>query len=104
MLRLAAHQISDVIYAKLMGEAGAFTTRIAYVTREEKKPGRPEYRLQIADSDGYGPITVVKSIEPLMSPAWSPDGKNIAYVSFEGKRSMVYMQDVASGKRERIAQ
>ena len=104
MLRLAAHQISDVIYAKLMGEAGAFTTRIAYVTKEEKRPGKPEYRLQIADSDGYGPITVVKSVEPLMSPAWSPDGKNIAYVSFEGKRSMVYMQNVSSGKRERIAQ
>ncbi|MBE9515855.1 MAG: Tol-Pal system beta propeller repeat protein TolB [Proteobacteria bacterium] len=104
MLRLAAHQISDVIYAKLMGEAGAFTTRIAYVTKKELRRGRPEYRLQIADSDGYGPITVVKSVEPLMSPAWSPNGKKIAYVSFEGKRSMVYVQHVASGRRERIAQ
>ncbi|MDH5633232.1 MAG: Tol-Pal system beta propeller repeat protein TolB [Gammaproteobacteria bacterium] len=104
LLRLAAHQVSDVIYAKLMGESGAFATRIAYITKKEIQPGRAEYRLQIADSDGYGPVTAVTSREPLMSPAWSPDGNQIAYVSFEGKRSMVYIQEVATGKRERIAQ
>lgn len=103
LLRTAAHQISDVVYEKLTGEPGAFTTRIAYVTREGK--GRHAiFKLQIADSDGYGAITVVKSREPLMSPAWSPDGNKIAYVSFERKRSMVYEQNVSNGRRKLLAQ
>lgn len=103
LLRTAAHQISDVVYEKLTGEPGAFTTRIAYVTREGRG-NRATYRLQIADSDGYGPITAVKSREPLMSPSWSPDGNRIAYVSFERKRSMIYEQNVSDGKRKLLAQ
>lgn len=102
LLRTTAHQIADVVYEKLTGEPGAFNTRIAYVTREGK--GRQSvYKLQVADSDGYGPVTVVHSPEPLMSPAWSPDGRRLAYVSFEQKRSMVYVQDIASGKRRKVA-
>ena len=103
LLRSAAHQISDTVYEKLTGEPGAFSTRIAYVTDVKAAQGNNVYKLQIADSDGYGPITAVKSKEPLMSPAWSPDGSKIAYVSFERKRSMVYLQNVADGKRELLA-
>ena len=104
MLRTVAHQISDIIYEKLMGEPGAFNTRIAYITREDTNPGGVSYKLQVADSDGYGPQTIVRSAEPMLSPAWSPDGKRLAYVSFEDKRAKVYMQNVADGRRELIAQ
>jgi TolB protein len=104
LLRSVAHQISDIIYQKLTGEPGAFNTRIAYVTLEELAHARPVYKLQVADSDGFNPQTVVRSTEPLLSPAWSPDGKRLAYVSFEDKRSKVYIQNVADGRRELIAQ
>jgi TolB protein len=104
LLRQVAHQISDIIYEKLTGEPGAFNTRIAYVTLEEAPQARPIYKLQVADSDGYDPKTVVRSTEPLLSPAWSPDGKRLAYVSFEDRRSKVYIQNVADGSRELIAQ
>ncbi|HEX7043584.1 MAG TPA: Tol-Pal system beta propeller repeat protein TolB [Burkholderiales bacterium] len=105
LLRTVAHQIADVVYEKLTGEPGAFNTRIAYVTREAANPkAAAVYRLQIADSDGHNPRTVVRSPEPLLSPAWSPDGKRIAYVSFEDKRSKVYIQNLADGRRELIAE
>jgi TolB protein len=103
-LRLVAHQIADLVYEKLTGERGAFATRIAYVTRESIAPKRGLYKLQVADSDGYGARTVVRSFEPLMSPAWSPDGDRIAYVSFEDKRPKVYVQNVGDGKRDKIAE
>ncbi|MHB8623599.1 MAG: Tol-Pal system beta propeller repeat protein TolB [Sulfuricaulis sp.] len=103
MLRSVAHQISDIIYEKITGQPGAFSTRIAYVTREELHGTKPIYMLQVADSDGYNPQTVVRSAEPLMSPAWSPDGRSLAYVSFEDKRSKVYIQNIADGQRELIA-
>jgi len=103
LLRSVAHQISDVIYEKITGEPGSFNTRIAYVTREEPNGGKPVYKLQVADSDGYNPQTVVRSPEPLLSPAWSLNGKRLAYVSFEGKRSKIYIQNVLDGKRELLA-
>lgn len=101
-LRRAAHHIADIIYEKLTGEPGAFNTRIAYVVAK-KHLNPPRYELQVADSDGYNPETVVSSPQPIMSPAWSPDGTHIAYVSFEKKRAEVFVQNLAMGTRESVA-
>ena len=101
-LRDVAHQISDAIYEKVLGVPGAFYTRIAYVTATGS--GRAtQYALMVADSDGYNPQTVVRSPEPLLSPSWSPDGRRLAYVSFEGGSSSIYAQDINSGGRELLA-
>jgi TolB protein len=97
-LRLAAHRIADYIHEKLTGEKGVFSTRIAYVTR-----GGGRYTLRIADADGEGGQVALNSPEPIISPAWSPDGKELAYVSFESQKAVVYTQEVASGKRRAIA-
>ncbi|GMR19647.1 MAG: Tol-Pal system beta propeller repeat protein TolB [Gammaproteobacteria bacterium] len=102
MLRTTAHQISDIVYEQLTGQPGAFTTRIAYITRQRQGKGNV-FKLQVADSDGYAPKTIVRSSEPLLSPAWSPDGKRLAYVSFEHKRPVLYTQDLGSGRREKLA-
>ena len=101
-LRNVAHQISDIIYEKLTGEKGAFNTKVAYVTVEKTKKGK-RYLLQVADSDGFAPQTILDSHQPLMSPAWSPDASKLAYVSFENKRSMIYLQRLSDGKRENVA-
>ena len=101
-LRRTAHHISDLVYQKLTGKKGAFSTRIAYVT-STGKPKKKRYKLLVADADGYNPRTIASSVEPLMSPAWSPDGKKLAYVSFENKRSAIYIQTLATGKREKVA-
>jgi TolB protein len=101
-LRNVAHQISDIIYEKLTGEKGAFNTKIAYITVEKKKRGR-RFLLQVADSDGFSPQTILDSNQPLMSAAWSPDARKLAYVSFEKKRSMIYIQRLSDGKRENVA-
>ncbi len=102
-LRHLGHHISDLIYQKLTGFPGAFSTRIAYISLNwhNGKPG--QYRLEVADADGYNPQTILKSSEPIMSPAWSPDGKQLAYVSFENHRSQIYIADVATGQRERVS-
>lgn len=100
-MRHDAHRISDIIYEKLTGQRGAFATRIAYIT-VEKKGKTQEHRLQIADADGYNPQTILTSPEPLMSPAWSPDGRRLAYVSFERRRAAVYVQEVATGQRRKL--
>jgi TolB protein len=102
-LRHLAHHISDLIYEKLTGFPGAFSTRIAYVSLNwaNGKPG--QYRLEVADADGFNPQNILKSSEPIMSPAWSPDGKQLAYVSFENHRSQIYITDVATGHRERVS-
>lgn len=97
-LRRAAHQVSDMVYEALTGERGAFATRVAYVTaigRAEQK----RFSVVIADADGENPVVIASSSEPLMSPAWSPDGRQLAYVSFENKRSEVYIQTLATGER-----
>ena len=101
-LRATAHRISDMIYERLTGEPGAFSTRIAYVTSVMGSDNKLQYSLNVADADGYGQQTVVRSSEPLMSPAWSPQGDRLAYVSFEGKASSIYVQNVATGDREKL--
>ncbi|HET6913152.1 MAG TPA: Tol-Pal system beta propeller repeat protein TolB [Rhodanobacteraceae bacterium] len=101
-LRRVAHQIADQIYQKIIGVPGAFDTRIAYVTAVGTGQNT-QYSLIIADSDGYNPQTVVRSREPLLSPAWSPDGSKIAYVSFEHGDSAIYMQDVTTGARRLLS-
>lgn len=102
-LRRTAHEISDIIYEKLIGVRGAFATRVAYITVHKKTDGTKKYTLQIADADGYNPQILLESPEPLLSPAWSPDGKKLAYVSFEGKNSAIYVQDVLTGTRSKVA-
>ena len=100
-MRDVAHQISDAVYEKILGIPGAFWTRIAYVTSSGLGRGA-RYALMVADADGWNPRTVVNSTEPLMSPSWSPDGRRLAYVSFEGGNSAVWIQDIASGSREKV--
>jgi TolB protein len=98
-LRLTAHKIADVIYEKLIGEKGAFATRIAYVVR---LPGK-RFALHVADADGYGPQTILSSNEPIISPMWSPDGTKLAYVSFEQRKPVVYVQSIVTGARQAVA-
>ncbi len=93
-LRQTAHRIADAIYEKLTGDVGVFSTKIAYILKRGKR-----YELQVADADGYGPQTVLASNEPIISPAWSADGSKLAYVSFEQKKPIVYVQNLANGQR-----
>lgn len=96
--RVTAHRIADLIYEKLTGEKGVFATRITYVN---KLNGR--YQLQVADADGFNPQTVVSSKEPIISPSWSPDGTKLAYVSFEKKKPIIFVQSLLSGQRMILA-
>ncbi|WP_368562701.1 Tol-Pal system beta propeller repeat protein TolB [Pseudoxanthomonas sp. UTMC 1351] len=101
-MRDVAHQIADAVYEKILGVRGAFWTRIAYVTASGS--GRNmRYALMVADADGYNPQVIVRSAEPLLSPAWSPDGRRLAYVSFEGGNSAIFIQDIATGAREKVS-
>lgn len=100
--RRSAHRVADLIYEKLTGIRGVFSTRIAYVT-VVRSPTRTNYRLIVADADGENPRVMVESPEPIMSPAWSPDGRKLAYVSFEARRSEIYVQELRSGSRKRVS-
>ncbi len=96
--RNTAHRIADVIYEKLIGVPGAFATRITYVVKRGSR-----YELQIADADGFNEQTILASNEPIISPAWSPDGNRIAYVSFEQKKPVVYVQTLSTSQRRVLA-
>ena len=97
-LRALAHHISDEVYQKLTGERGVFGTRIAYVL-VRRNSQQTQYSLEIADMYGVAPQSLLLSTEPIMSPTWSPDGRQLAYVSFEKKKSQIFTVDVATGKR-----
>jgi TolB protein len=101
-LRNAAHRVSDVVYEKILGIRGAFATRIAYVSVDGQPPAQ-KFQLIVADADGENQRLVLESRYPLMSPSWSPDGQWLAYVSFESKRSAVYVQLVRTGERRQVS-
>ncbi|MFZ9611133.1 MAG: Tol-Pal system beta propeller repeat protein TolB [Methylococcales bacterium] len=103
-LRRTAHHISDLIFEKLTGKKGVFSGRIAYITTTDLGNKQQSHRLQVADADGFNPKTIASSVEPLMSPSWSPDGKKVAYVSFERKSAAIYVQTLATGERVRVAE
>jgi TolB protein len=100
-LRSRAHQISDFIYQQITGTRGAFNTRIAYVRAQENAARK--YVLQVADTDGFNEQNVLESDEPIMSPSWSPDGKSLAYVSFENRRPEIYIQQLATARRSKVS-
>jgi TolB protein len=97
-LRLSAHRIADFVYEKLTGDRGVFSTRLVYVTKTGNR-----YTLWVADADGENSQTALASPESIISPAWSPNGLQIAYVSFESRKPVIYVHDVASGRRRLIA-
>lgn len=100
-LRSTAHEISDLIYEKITGIRGAFNTRIAYISAHTDKSRK--YILQVADTDGFNPQTVLESDEPLMSPSWSPNGQSLAYVSFENQRPEIFIQHLSSARRSKVS-
>ncbi len=97
-LRLAAHRVADAVYQSLTGERGVFATRIAFVVKNGSR-----FALHVTDADGEGGQVALASPQPIISPAWSPDGKDIAYVSFESRKAVVWVQNLASGKRRVLA-
>jgi TolB protein len=101
-MRAVAHRIADIIFEQLTGVRGAFSTRIAFINVEGSPP-QQRYKLIVADADGENQQVIATSTEPLMSPAWSPDGQNLAYVSFESKASAIYVQALRTGERRRVS-
>jgi TolB protein len=97
-LRLAAHRVADEIHEKLTGERGVNATRIAYVIKAGKR-----FTLHVTDADGEGGQVALASPEPIISPAWSPDGRQLAYVSFESQKAVVWVQDLGTGQRRMLA-
>ncbi|MGZ5157182.1 MAG: Tol-Pal system beta propeller repeat protein TolB [Caldimonas sp.] len=97
-LRLGSHRIADFVYQKLTGEKGVFSTRIAYVTRSGSR-----HTLRVADADGVNDQVALNSGQPIISPSWSPNGKELAYVSFERQKAVVFVHNVATGERRAIA-
>lgn len=100
--RNLAHQISDMVYQKILGARGVFSTKIAYVLVQHQNIQAPSYQLMIADYDGENAAPVLVSKQPIMSPAWSPDGQSIAYVSFESGMPAIYISNINNGKRRLI--
>ncbi len=101
-MRIAAHRAADMIFEKLTGIAGVFATKVAYVTAEQRGQSRL-YSLVVADQDGENEHTIMESTDPIMSPAWSPDSRRLAYVSFEGSRSSIFVQTLRTGNRLRVS-
>jgi TolB protein len=101
-LRFGAHRVADLVYEKITGTRGAFSTRIAYVSVDGQPPNQ-RYQLLVADADGENMRVVMQSNQPIMSPAWSPDGQWIAYVSFENRASAVFLQRIRTGERRQIS-
>ncbi|MGD8230792.1 Tol-Pal system beta propeller repeat protein TolB [Vibrio sinaloensis] len=99
-MREYAHRISDLVYEALTGEKGAFLTRIAYVVVNDKD--QFPYQLRVSDYDGYNERLVLRSKQPLMSPAWSPDGKKLAYVSFQNGQAEIFIMNIYTGEREKV--
>jgi TolB protein len=102
-LRRYAHHISDLIYQQLTGTRGVFSTRLAYIVVQHSEDGSARHVLEVSDIDGYNPRPLLTSSEPIMSPAWSPNGRQIAYVSFENKQSSIYIEDIATGARRLVS-
>ncbi len=101
-VRMLAHKIADEVYETLTGIPGAFATRLLYVSVTRNPAGKDFYRLTIADSDGSRPIVLLESREPILGPSWSPDGDEVAYVSFETSRPAIYRQNLRTGAREQL--
>lgn len=101
-LRGLSHHISNLIYQKLTGVRGIFTTKIAYILKRGVDP-HATYQLIVADEDGFNPQALLNSNEPIMSPTWAPNGKELAYVSFEGHHASIYIQNLATGARSLIS-
>ena len=101
-MRGAAHRAADMIYEKLTGIKGVFGTKVAYVTAKQQGEGRL-YSLIVSDQDGFNEHTVMESTDPIMSPAWSPDSRQLAYVSFEGSKSSIFVQTLRTGNRFRVS-
>ncbi|MDR3477900.1 MAG: Tol-Pal system beta propeller repeat protein TolB [Gammaproteobacteria bacterium] len=103
-LRPLAHHISDMIYQQVLGVRGVFSTRLAYILVQRVPNGPTRYVLEVSDQDGYNPRPLLTSKDPIMSPAWSPNGRQIAYVSFENQRASIYIEELATGARHIVSQ
>ena len=101
-LRATAHRIADLIYEQLTGVPGVFSTRVAYLNVEGVAP-KLRYKLTVSDADGMNPRVIANSPDPIMSPAWSPDGESLAYVSFENKMAAIYVQTMSTGTRTKVS-
>jgi len=100
--RMLSHRVADAVYEKLTGVPGAFATKLLYISVTRQPGGKDYSRLTMSDSDGARPVVLLETSEPLLAPAWSPDGRQIAYVSFESGRPAIYRQEIATGQREQL--